>query len=123
MKFLVNIWFCLTVTMHLGPTDLCKHFRLYWTGLVHLPCGFMIFPFVRGILFPMGSMLVCYVVLIMPQQTYVGNNTDFDDEPDGENPGGVQKGLEAVVLHPEQAGSRHGVVLALWQSMAFVAVL
>ncbi|XP_066387097.1 uncharacterized protein [Miscanthus floridulus] len=38
-------------------------------------------------------------------QTYVGNNTDFDDEPDGENPGGVQKGFEAVVLDPEQAGS------------------
>jgi len=53
----------------------------------------------------------------------VGNSTDFDDEPDGENPGGVQKGFEAVVLHPEQAGSRYGVVLDLWQRMAFVAVL
>ncbi|AQK65403.1 Protein kinase superfamily protein [Zea mays] len=38
-------------------------------------------------------------------QTYVGNITDLDDEPDGENPGCVQKGFEAMVLHPEQAGS------------------
>jgi len=66
LKCLVNIWFCLTVILHLGPTDLCKHFRLYSTKLVHLPCGFMIFPFVRGILFPMVSMLVWYLVLIMP---------------------------------------------------------
>jgi len=29
----------------------------------------------------------------------------FCDEPDGEDPGGVQEGFEAVVLHPEQAGS------------------
>jgi hypothetical protein len=41
----------------------------------------------------------------------VGNITDLDDEPDGENPGCVQKGFEAMVLHPEQAGSRYGVVL------------
>ena len=57
----------------------------------------------------------------------MGNSTDFDDEPDGEKPGGVQKGFEAVVLHPEQAGSRYGVVLALWQRgalrLSYVAVL
>jgi hypothetical protein len=29
----------------------------------------------------------------------VGNNTDLDDEPDGENPCGVQKGFEAMVFH------------------------
>jgi hypothetical protein len=38
----------------------------------------------------------------------VGNNTDLDDEPDGENPCGVQKGFEAMVFHPEQADSRYG---------------
>jgi hypothetical protein len=33
----------------------------------------------------------------------VSNNIDLDDEPDGENPCGVQKGFEAMVFHPEQA--------------------
>jgi hypothetical protein len=42
----------------------------------------------------------------------VGNNTDLDDESDGENPCGVQKGFEAMVFHPEQASSRYGMVLS-----------
>jgi hypothetical protein len=41
----------------------------------------------------------------------VGNSTDLDDEPDGENPCGVKKDLEAMVFHPEQASSRYGMVL------------
>uniref|UniRef100_A0A804QSS0 Uncharacterized protein n=1 Tax=Zea mays TaxID=4577 RepID=A0A804QSS0_MAIZE len=31
---------------------------------------------------------------------------------DGENPYGVQKGFEAMMFHPEQAGSRYGMVLS-----------
>jgi hypothetical protein len=42
----------------------------------------------------------------------MGNNTDLDDEPDGENPCGVQKGFEAMVLYPEQVGSRYVMVLS-----------
>jgi hypothetical protein len=42
----------------------------------------------------------------------VGNNTDLDVEPDGENPCGVQKGFKAMVFHPEQAGSRYDIVLS-----------
>ena len=44
----------------------------------------------------------------MPCNFWHGQHTSdfFCDEPDGEDPGGVQEGLEAVVLHPEQAGSR-----------------
>ena len=42
----------------------------------------------------------------------MGNNIDLDDEPDGENSCGVQKAFEAMVLYPEQAGSRYGMVLS-----------
>jgi hypothetical protein len=42
----------------------------------------------------------------------VCNNIDLDDEPDGENPYGVQKGFEAMVFHPEQAGTRYDMVLS-----------
>ncbi|AQL05301.1 hypothetical protein ZEAMMB73_Zm00001d046990, partial [Zea mays] len=69
---------------------------LHFFRLVQLQLDLCFFPFVRGILFPMVFM----------QQTYVGNSTDLDDEPDGENPCGVKKDLEAMVFHPEQAGSR-----------------
>jgi hypothetical protein len=45
---------------------ICANIYDFASQISPVAIGFMLFPFVRGILFPMVFMQVCYVVLIMP---------------------------------------------------------